>query len=145
MITHLVGWATDKISLHFWNSKKHFKYNIIPNMRDTNIITKRYNSSPFKRNKRDELSPICIPWCNHRSPSLWCVVLLRFIQYFVIKMHFFQRTIADASYMSNWSLGGQNIKFLKKSHLWKCVCLIFSSFKMHPFKNTNIKFYYVPI
>ena len=92
MITHLVGWATDKISLHFWNSKKHFKYNIIPNMRDTNIITKRYNSSPFKRNKRDELSPICIPWCNHRSPSLWCVVLLRFIQYFVIKMHFFQRT-----------------------------------------------------
>ena len=43
------------------NSKKYFKYKIIPNMKDTNIITKDTILPPFKRNKRDELSPICIP------------------------------------------------------------------------------------
>ena len=97
------------------NSKKCFKYKIIPSMNDTNIITKDTILPPFKRNKRDELSPICIPWCNHRSPSLQCVVA-SFYSVLRNKNALFSKNVADASYMTNWSFGRTKTSNSKNSH-----------------------------
>ena len=97
------------------NSKKYFKYKIIPNMKDTNIITKDTILPSFKRNKRDELSPICIPWCNHRSPSLQCVVA-SFYSILRNKNALFSKNVADASYMTNWSFGRTKTSTFKNSH-----------------------------
>ena len=96
------------------NSKKCFKYKIIPSMKDTNTITKDTILPPFKRNKRDELSPICIPWCNHRSPSLQCVVA-SFYSILRNKNALFSKNVADASYMTNRSFGRTKTSTLKNS------------------------------